>query len=89
MNAISLAAGKLSDAFLLVGAGKIETRNIGTRIHLSLTEHYDIEAVGNFFPDGFVGMKRIAGLIDVTELDGRAHLESSGVGFVLFGDQSK
>ena len=76
MHAVALAAGKLPDAFLLVGAGKIKPRNVGARIHFAFAELNQIQAVGDLVPDSFVGVQRIARLVNVAELDGFADFEN-------------
>src|SRR5688572_6082878 len=89
MNAISLAAGKLADPFLLVAAGKIEPGNIRTRVHFPLTKLKNICPARDLFPDGFVRIKRIARLVYVAKFDGRPDPELAPVGVFLFSNKTK
>src|SRR5688572_27211282 len=89
MNAISLAAAKLADPFLLVAAGKIEPGNIRTRVHFPLTKLKNICPARDLFPDGFVRIKRIARLVYVAKFDSRPDPELAPIGVFLFSNKTK
>src|SRR6188768_1756968 len=89
MNAISFAARKLPDPFLLVAAGEIEPGNVSTRIHFPLSQLNDVEPIGNLFPDRFVCVEIVTGLIYVAKLDRWANLELAAIGIFLFSYQPK
>src|SRR5438067_2482586 len=67
MHTVPLAARKLTDLLLLVGALEIEIAAIGARVHLALAEQDDVLAAGDFLPDVLLAVKRIAGLVDIAE----------------------
>src|SRR5215469_5174488 len=59
MHAVALAAGKLADFFLLIGALEIESRAIGARINFAFAELQLIEASRNLFPNRLRAIKRV------------------------------
>src|SRR5712692_4226294 len=86
MNAVSLAARKQADFFLLIGAGKIKPSDVSSRVHLSLAELDHIVPAGDFFPDVLVGVERVAPLIDVAQFHRFAGSNDSAVRVFTSGD---
>ena len=68
MHAVALAAGKLADLFLLIGALEVECRAIGTRIDFALSKLQLIKPARYLFPDRLLTIKRVARLIDIAEV---------------------
>src|SRR5947208_4703886 len=60
MHPVALAAGKLTDLFLLVGTAEIEQRAIGAARDLAAAEIDLVLPARDLLPDGIVGAKRIA-----------------------------
>ena len=82
MDAVAFSAGQHRDFLLLVSAGEIEARNIRPRIHFTIAELDQIKSVGDFFPNGFVRIKRTI-LIYERELRRFANSERAAVGLLL------
>src|SRR5688500_9189742 len=89
MHAVALAAGKLADAFLLVGSGDVELRNILACVHLPLAERDGCEAVRYLIEQCFVAVQAVPRLVDIAELDRLTALKGAGVRRFLAGDQTK
>src|SRR5205085_11779383 len=64
----ALAARELADRLPLVGAAKIEARDIGARGHLEFADADDVESAGDIFPDALLGREHVARLVDVREM---------------------
>src|SRR5438270_4487012 len=60
MHPVALAAGELTDLFLLVGAAEIEQRAIGAARDLAAAEIDLVLPARDLLPDGTVGAERIA-----------------------------
>src|SRR5207302_11252238 len=60
MHPVALAAGELTDLFLLVGAAEIEQRAIGAARDLAAAEIDLVLPARDLLPDGVVGAERIA-----------------------------
>ena len=69
MDAVALAAREQADLLLLVAALEVEGAAVGAGVHLGVAELDDVEAVGDFLPDGLLRVEAVAGLVDVGELD--------------------
>ena len=65
MHAVALAAGKLADLALLVGALEIEARDIAARSNLALAEHQELCPAGDFLENGLAAIQGVAILVDV------------------------
>jgi hypothetical protein len=89
MHAVALATRKLADFLLLIGALKIEGRCIGARIDLALAERNQLIAAGKFFPHVFLGIERVARLVDIAEMHGFADYDRAGVWFLLANDHAE
>src|ERR1043165_8386297 len=86
MHAVALAAGQLSDLFLLVGAFEVERRAVAARIDLAFAKQDQLVAAGNFLPDGLPGIETVAGLVDVAEMHALADRDGALVRRLLPGD---
>src|SRR5215813_12300819 len=89
MHPVPLAARERRDLLLLVGALEVEGGAVGARIHLALAERNDVLPAGNFLPHVLLAVERIAGLIDVAEMNRFADLDRALVGFFLSDDHAK
>src|SRR5690348_15336076 len=87
MDAVALAARELADLLLLVGTAEVERADIGARRHLVLADLKDVEPIRDFLPDVLLRVQRVAALVDVTQMDGRADFDLARVGLLLTGDQ--
>ena len=83
VDAVPLAAGEDADFLLLVGAGEVEPRDVGPRVHLAAAHFERVVAAGDFLVHGVVGHEVVAALIDVAELDRRADLQLAVVRLLL------
>src|SRR5579883_1043102 len=89
MHAVALTARKLADFLLLISAFEIEGRCIGARIDLALAEINYLIAAGNLFPNGLLGVVRIARLIDIAKMHGFADFDRAGVRLLLADDHAE
>src|SRR5262245_60025873 len=89
MHAVALAARQRADLLLLVGAHEVEVGAIGARIHLALAEQDDVLLTRDFLPDVLLAVERIAGLIDIAEMDRFADLDRALVRFFLPDDHAE
>src|SRR3984957_8507966 len=89
MHAVALAAGQRTDFLLLVGALEVERRAIAARIDLTLAEHELVETAGNFLPDIFLVVERIARLVDIAEMHRIADFDRAAVGLFRPGDHAE
>src|SRR5208337_5561732 len=89
MNTVALAAGKLADLLLLVGALEVEGADIGSRVHLALGERDDVVAAGDLLPHRLLAVERVARLVDIAELDRLADLDCARVRLLLAGDHAE
>src|SRR5579872_1706885 len=83
MNAIALAARKLTDLLLLIAALEVEGTNIGTARHGALAELENVEPAGDFLPHRLFGIERVARLIDIAHPDRWPDAQRSGIGLFL------
>ena len=60
--------------------------DVGARVDLPLADLDLVVAAGDLLPDGLVGVERVAGLVDVGELDGLADAQRAAVGLLLADD---
>src|ERR1035437_7106246 len=65
MNPVAFTTGERSYLLLLIGAGKIKSRNISAGIDLPRSNGNDILSIGNHFPDSLIRIKRVATLVNV------------------------
>src|SRR5436853_1282195 len=89
MHPVSLASGEQPDLLLLIRSGKVEPRNIGSRVHLTRPELNRIAGIGDLLPDCLVCIEHVAALIHVSELHGFADANGPAVRFFLAGYHSK
>src|SRR5882762_3194595 len=79
VHAVALAAGELADGLLLVGAAEVEARDVAARRRRIVSDLDVLQAIGDFFPHGFLRIERISRLIDVRELHRFPHLQPAGI----------
>jgi hypothetical protein len=60
VQAIALTARELGHLLLLVGALEVEARRVGARVHHPVADLDLVEAAGDLFPDGLVGVQGVA-----------------------------
>src|SRR5262249_15976003 len=89
MHPVPLATRERADLLLLVGALEVEVGAIGTRIHLALAEQDNVLPARNFLPDVLLAVERIAGLVDIAEMDRLADLDRALVRFFLPDDHAE
>src|SRR6516165_4916617 len=89
VDAVALAARELTHRFLLVSAAEVEERTIRAAGHLAAPEIDLVLSTRDLLPRRVGRNQSIAGLIDITELDGLADPEAAAVGHLLTGDQAK
>ena len=89
MHAVALTARKNPDLLLLVGALEVEQTGIGAGIDLAPAQVDFFLAVGDFLPDGLIGVQGVAGLVHVAQLDRLADGEGAGVRLFLAGDHAE
>src|SRR6185369_5475187 len=89
MYPVALAARKSPDLFLLIAAGEVESRDIGSRIDQNLAELDRFLSFSNLFPYGLVRIKNIAALVYIRQLYGFSDTERAGVGSFLPGDHAE
>src|SRR6516225_3613082 len=89
MHSVPLAARERGDFLLLVGALEVEGGAVGARIHLALAELDDVLPAGNFLPHVLLAVERIAGLINIAEMDRFADLDRALVGSFLSDDHAE
>src|SRR6185312_15728355 len=87
MQASALAARKLADDLLLVRALEVEAADVAARRRLVAADRDHVRAAGDFLPHGLLAVERIARLVDVRELHGRAHDNLAAVGLLDAGDE--
>src|SRR2546423_12375132 len=86
MHAIAFTARELADLLLLVGALEIEGRAIGARVHFTLAQKNDVVAARDLLPDILAALERVAGLVDIAEVNGVADRDRTLIGLLLPGD---
>ncbi len=89
MHAVALAARKVADFLLLVGALEIEAGDVRPGVHLALAHLERVVAAGDFLVDRVGRRESIAVLVDVAQLDGRADANLAAVGLLLADDHAK
>src|ERR1700688_3966140 len=89
MHAVALAAGELANLLLLVRALEVEGADIRSAVHLALAERDDVVAAGDFLPDVFLAVERVARLIDIAKLNALADLDRARVRLLLAGDHAE
>src|SRR5207253_790833 len=87
VHAVALTPRQLADLLLLVAAAEVERADVGAGVDLAVPDLQHVEAARDLLPDGVAGPKRVATLVDVSELDGLAEADGAGVGLLLTGDQ--
>ncbi len=85
MYAVTFPAGKLVDAFLLVGAVEVESTRVCAGVYFPIAHLYKFCPIRNFFPDGFCTVER-AVLIYIAEFHSFPNTEIAGIRFFLSGD---
>src|SRR5262245_24353738 len=86
MHAVALAAGKLADLLLLIGAFEVESRAIGPRVHLAFAKLQLIKSSRYFFPNRLRAVQRVARLIDIAETYRIADLDRAHIRLLLLRD---
>src|SRR5256885_7680455 len=89
MHAIAFTARELADLLLLVGALEIEGRAIGARVHFTLAQKNNVVAARDLLPDVLAALERVAGLVDIAEVNGVTDRDGSLVGLLLSGNHSE
>src|SRR5215212_7947857 len=79
VDAVPLAAGKLTDDLLLVTAPEVEARDIGTGGDLAIADHDRLDARGDLLEDRPIRLELVAPLVDIRELDRVADRDAPGV----------
>src|SRR5690606_33525317 len=86
VQAAALAAGQGADPLLLVLALEVEAADVGARLDLDAVDVEDVEAGVDPLEHGLVACQRVAALVDVGQVHGRADHDLAGVGLFLAGD---
>src|SRR5690606_3544270 len=90
MHAVPLAAGEDADLLLLVRAAEVEPRAVGARVDRHAAPELDlVEPARDLLPDRLLRVERVAGLVDVGDLDRLPDLERARVRLLLPGDQAE
>src|SRR5690606_4720865 len=89
VQAIALAARKVLDELLLVVALEVEAPAVGARRHLALAEQDGVVPAGYLLPHGLVARERLARLVDVGDLYGRADAQLPAVRLLLADDHAE
>src|SRR6516165_3552826 len=89
VDAVALTARELTHRFLLIGAAEVEQRTISTARHPAAPEIDLVLSTRDLLRHRVGRNQSIAGLIDITELDGLADPEPAAVGHLLTGDHAK
>src|SRR6266567_3020608 len=89
MHPVPLAARQGGNLLLLVGALEVEVGAIRARIHLALAQQDNVLPARDFLPDVLLAVERVAGLIDIAEMDRLADLDRALVRFFLPDDHAE
>jgi hypothetical protein len=89
VDAVALPSGEGTDPLLLIRSREIEAGDIGAGVDLSIAEEKGLLSIGDLLPDGGIGAKGIAALIDIGEPDGLTDAKVAVVGGLLTGDQAE
>src|SRR3546814_3008803 len=81
-----LTARQRADQFLLVLALEVEATDVGARLDLDAVDVEDVGAAGNFLEDVVVALQLLAALVDVGDVDRRAHVAAARVRLLLPGE---
>ena len=89
VKTVAFAARKHSDFLFLVGAGEVESREIGAGVHIAAAHAEGLYSLRNHFIDGAVGQEVMVVLVNVCDFDGFAHFECSRVRLFLAHNQAE
>ena len=89
MQTVPLAAAEHSDFLLLISAGEVEARQIGSGVDVAAAHAECLGALTYDFIDGFVGQKVVVVLVDVCDFHCFTDIEGSGVRRLLTHDESE
>ena len=89
MDPVTFPPRKVFHQFLLVCAFKVKAADIGSRWGFIFTNTNEFVAFRNFFPNRMLIVKRIAALVDKTELNGLAQCYCAGIGLVLTANHAE
>src|SRR4029077_17386921 len=87
VQSATFATRELADDFLLVRALEVEAADVGARRRFVFADRDDVGPAGDFLPDILRAIERIARLVDIGQLHGRAHDDLALVRFLLSRDQ--
>ena len=74
---------------LLVGSLEVEAGHVGTRVKLAAPHFNRVVPAGDLFVSGLVLIERVAVLVDIAPLDGRADPNLAAVGLLLPGEHAE
>jgi len=83
VQATTLAARELTNAFLLIAALEVEAADVGAGGRFIPTYGQQLGTAGDFFENGLVTVETIAALVDIGELDGIANLDLARIRLLL------
>ena len=86
VQAATLTTGQRTDHLLLVLALEVEAADVGARLDLDAVDVEDVQAARDFLEDVVVAFQRVAALVHVGQLHGRADNDLAGVRLFLAGD---
>src|SRR5689334_4808154 len=85
VHAVALTTRELADRLLLIGALEVEAGDVRAPVDLPAAHDHAVAPVGDLLEYAPVAVERVATLVDVRELHGRADAQRAGVGGVLGG----
>ena len=83
MHAVAFAAGQILDELLLIRSLEVEAANVGAGTDLIAAHRDQVEAIGDFLPDGLAAVEGIARLIDIGQPDGIADPQRAAIRLFL------
>src|SRR5690606_16214327 len=78
-QAAALTARQRADHLLLVLALEVEAADVGARLDLDAVDVEDVGAAGDLLEDVVVAFQLVAALVDIGDVDRRAHVDRAGV----------
>ncbi len=70
VHAVALTTREVAHLLLLVRSLEVERCHVGPAVHLAPADLHELPVVGDLLVDGPFGVKGIAGLVHVADLDG-------------------